>query len=445
MDNYEKIEAHMLKSEARWQSIFDKLGLGGNKKPSIARALGRGEYAIGNNKIFNLVGVTEDAFLNYDWDNGKLSFLTKGSWIAKELHLQISSGVEQVISFMGEWMSGDFVGHKFIGKFHGGSFQGGFLSNYQSYMADPSTFVRGAVSSFREGVLGMAKLDVTSLNASSQKKIVSLLELQVGHYCNLTDDQGTTHSFRITKSCDNTSMDIEIQEETGQKRAIRLPWSDIRKNNDANLFRRLSSIRIGMKLQIPYLFVNDRVGTIKNIEISTKPTMFGTTVDTYKLDMSLLRPMVFPVPDVTIHLFNPDEVVRYGKIYQDLVNNGMQLHMRNILDGIKFGIITGWNGYPHLAPLFGGQKGEQVSHPKYAASMAWLDEFIQLVVLRMMKSRTVGRTYLPNEARRKMVMDKLAELIRGAMPANQPATPSKPASGPSGPTPRNLSRRTMVP
>jgi hypothetical protein len=449
MEHPDRIEEQMLRNEAKWASIFNKL-IGGGKKQGIARALGNGQYAIGDNKIFKLLGVTEDAFLNYDWVNGSLSFLAKGTWIAKELYLQISGGVEQLISFTGEWMGGDFTGHNFIGKFHGGRFTGGFISNYKNYLADPSTFVQGAVASFTEGVLGMTKLDVTSLNAASMKKSVSLLEIQENYYCNLTDENGTTHSFKVLKSCNDTSMDFELQEETGQKRAIRLSWSAIRKSDDPNMFRRLSTIRIGMKLQIPYLFANDRVGAIKDIEISTKPTMFGSTVDTYKLDLSLLRPMTFPVPDVTIHLFSPEEVVKYGKIYQDLVNNGMQLHMRNILDGIKFGIITGWDGYPHLAPLFGNRKGGPLNHPKYSASMAWLDEFVQLVILRMVKSRTVGRTYLPNEARRAMVMSKLSELIQGAMPAQQPVaqpntqqTSSKSTGNPTGTG--NKKNRTMIP
>jgi len=450
MEHPDKIEEQMLKNEARWTSIFNNLLGSGSKNQGIARSLGNGEYAIGSNKIAKLEGVTEDVFLSYDWLNGKLSFLAKGTWIARELKLQISHGVEQVISFTGDWFGGDFIGESFIGRFHGGRFAGGFFSGYKLYLADPSTFIQGRIGSPETGVLGLPKIDVTSLDASSQKKVVSLLELQVGHYCNLTDENGTTHSFRVTKSCDRNNMDFEIQEETGQKRAIRIPWNEIRRSDDPNMFRRLSSIRIGMKLQIPYLFANDRVGAIKDIEISTKPTMFGSTVDTYKLDLSLLRPMTFPAPDVTIHLFSPEEVVKYGKIYQDLVNNGMQLHMRNILDGIKFGIITGWDGYPHLAPLFGNRKGGPLNHPKYSASMAWLDEFVQLVILRMVKSRTVGRTYLPNEARRAMVMSKLSELIQGAMPAQQPVaqpntqqTSSKSTGNPTGTG--NKKNRTMIP
>jgi len=445
MEHPDKIEEQMLKNEARWTSIFNNLLGSGSKNQGIARSLGNGEYAIGSNKIAKLEGVTEDVFLSYDWLNGKLSFLAKGTWIARELKLQISHGVEQVISFTGDWFGGDFIGESFIGRFHGGRFAGGFFSGYKLYLADPSTFIQGRIGSPETGVLGLPKIDVTSLDASSQKKVVSLLELQVGHYCNLTDENGTTHSFRVTKSCDRNNMDFEIQEETGQKRAIRIPWNEIRRSDDPNMFRRLSSIRIGMKLQIPYLFANDRVGAIKNIEISTKPTMFGTTVDTYKLNFSLLRPMTFTVPETTVHLYGPDEVVRFGKMYQDLVNNGMQLHLRNITDGLKFNIITGWNGYPHLAPLFNGQKGDPVTHPKYAASMAWLDEFIQIVVLRMVKSRAMGGAYLPNEPRRKSVMDKLSEIIRNAMPST-PVTASKPATNTNSSGPVKPSKgRNMIP
>lgn len=445
MDTPDRIEEQILRNEAKWNSLFNKIIGKDTKKAGLARALGNGEYAIGANKIQSLIGVTEDTFLNYDWANGRLSFLTHGSWIARQIHLQIAGGVEQVIAFTGEWMSGDFMGHKFIGKFHSGRFLGGFISNYKNYLADPSTFVQGAVASYSEGVLGMTKLDVTSLNAASSKKSVSLLELQPNYYCNLTDENGTTHSFKVLKSCDDQSMDIELQEETGQKRTIRIPWNEMRRSDDPSMFRRLSSIRIGSKLQIPYLFANDRVGAIKNIEISTKPTMFGSTVDTYRMDLSLLRPLTFPAADVTVHLFNPDEVVKYGQIYQDLVNNGMQFHVRNILDGIKFGIITGWDGYPHLAPLFANQKGQPVNHPKYAASMSWLDDFIQFVVLRMVKSRTAGGVYLSNDARRAMVMKKLSELVQSAMPVQPQQAPAQQANPSKSGGNTGRKNRTMVP
>jgi len=441
MERFQEIDDLALRTEGLFGKLMSKVGLGA-QNTGAARALGGGRYAIGSNEIQKLGGVAEDEFLKYDWNNGKLSFLTKGQWTAKELVLQISQGVEQVVRFAGVWRAGAFVGN-FFGDFQGESFEGHFQSAFNSYRSGPSTFVNGKVTSFDRGVIGVPKLEVTSLDKSSQKRVVSLLEMRVGHYCNLTDDQGVTHSFQMTKCCDSTNMDIELKEETGQKRGIRIPWTEMRKSDDPNEFRRLSSIRIGGRPQIPYLFANDRVGAITNIEISTKPTMFGTTVDTYLLDTTLLRPLSFPVAKVTIHLFSPEEVMKFGQIHQDLSNNAMQLHLRNITDGIKFKLITGYKGYPHLAGIFNNVEGQAVKHPKYATSMKWLDEFVQYVLLRMMRSRTVGGSYVNNERGRKILTTALNSLITKAGIAPPQAAP---APGPTAvpPKKRNVAR-SMIP
>lgn len=428
-------------SEAFWNNLSSKLGLAPKKTNSLVKALGGGEYMIGNNKVMELRGVPEDVFLGYDWANGKLSFLTKGAWMAKNLTLQISGPAnERVQFFLGTWEDGDFEGNMF-GTFRGSSFIGKFSSAFESYESDPSTFVKGTINDHKRGVLGLAKLDSIALDDSSQRKHVSLLEMQPGYYCNLVDDQGKTHSFQMIKCCDNKSMDIELEEKTGQQRSIRILWEDIRKGNDPAMFRRLSSVRIGGRPQIPFLFANDRIGKVLKIEISPKPTMFGTTVDTYSLDTSLLRPLKYPLATTTIHLFDQKEIALYTKIFQDLVNNGMQLHLRNVLDGIKMGVITGWNGYPHLVDVFSRQEGAPVKHPKYADSMKWLDEFVQIIVLRMMRARMVGGVYVDNKKGRSILMGQLAETIAQVMPAATLAPTSSTSKGTPPPKPR----KSMIP
>lgn len=435
MDPFDKMTELGMRNEAVFQNLLGKIGMG-PKKSSIAKALGGGQYAIGDNKIFKLLGVTEDTFLGYDWENGKLSFLKDGQWIAKELHLQISHGVESVLSFNGDWQGGDFSGQKFFGNFQGSSFQGSFASSYKNYASDPSTFVSGTISSFQEGVLGLPKVDVISLDKGSQKKTLSLLEMQVGYYCNLTDDKGVTHSFRLTKCCDSRSMDVELQEETGQKRSIRIPWVEMRKGNDPAVFRRLSMLRIGSRPQIPYLFANDGVGVITNIEISTKGTQFGTTVDTYKLNVDLFRPLRYPRPEVTIHLFTPEEIVRYGKMQQDLSKGLMQYHLRNIQDGLKFKIITGYKGFPHLSFMFNEVEGAGTTDARYAESMRWMDEFVQIIILRMMRSKPSGGAYVSSESGRKVLMNQLTTLVGMPSPAATQPAPAQPAT---------RKRRAMVP
>ena len=319
MDMDEMKSEHL--NEGLMNNIMSRLGLQGNTPQSqVVKSLGGGKYEIGGNLVHKLAGVSEQQLMGYDWMGGRLSFLKDGKWEAQELRLQMAGGTEAVTSFIGEWNSGSFIGNMFA-DFRGDSFEGYYQAAYEAYESDPSTFVDGRIKDYKRGVLGLPKLDVISLDANSQKKHVSLLELQVGYYCNLTDDRGVTHSFKMLKCCDEIDMSIELEEQTGQRRQVSISWKEIRKSNDANLFRRLSSIRIGSKIQIPHLFSNDRVGIIENIEISTKPTMFGVTNDTYMLDTSLIRPLKFNLPRTTIHLLSQNEVMEFGKIHQDLDNN----------------------------------------------------------------------------------------------------------------------------
>lgn len=443
MDDLNKLEP--LK-EGLMDNIMSRLGLKGNASPpnSVVKTLGGGKYEIGGNLIHKLGGVSGQQLMQYDWIGGKLSFLKDGKWEAQELRLQMAGGTEAVTMFLGEWNGGSFIGNMFA-DFRGDSFEGYYQAAYEAYESDPSTFVDGRIRDHKRGVLGLPKLDVISIDANSQKKYVSLLELQVGYYCNLTDDKGVTHSFRMMKCCDETDMSIELEEQTGQRRSVSIMWKEMRKSNDASLFRRASSIRIGGKIQIPHLFVNDRVGIITNIEVSTKPTMFGTTNDTYMLDTSLIRPLKFNLPRTTVHLLSQDEVIEFGKIHQDLDNNAMQLHLSNVMDGIRFGLIKGWSGYPHLSNMFGGVEGTPVTHKKYAASMEWLDRFVQFIVLRMTKSKPVGGVYEPNEAGRKIVMNQLKSVVEQAG-FNAPQTVTKkPVSQPVKNSGKPHGGKSMIP
>ena len=422
-----KADDTMMRNEAIWDRIVNKLTP--SNRSQFVKDLGSGAVSIGGNLAKRIVGIRSmDQLMGVDWVKGELSFLVNSKWAARSLQLQLNSGFERVIAFDGDWYSGNFNGASFFGKFHGGTMRGKFATHYSAYLAPPYTFIDGTIDSFKDGVLGFPKMDVMALDASSQKKEVYLFELKVGFYCNLLDNQGITHSFKVTKSCDNTSMDIELQEETGHQRAIRIPWSSFQPGGSESTFKKLSSLQIGKSPSIPFLFANDRVGPIVTIEISTKPTSLQTTVDTYKLDSTLLRPLTHLGGQATVHLLSPQEIAKFGEIYQSLSSNGMQMHLQNIIDGIKFGIITGWNGYPHLRHVFNEVQGEKLVHPKYAESMEWMDEFVQFVILRMVKSRTVGGNYVPNEAGKNALTNKLSSVIGKAQ---QAVGATSPKSSPS--------------
>lgn len=243
------------------------------------KALGAGKYSIGGNIVHELKGVFDHELMQYDWIGGELSFLKDGKWEAKLLGLQLPNrgGIAAVTTFWGQWNAGSFIGNMFA-EFRGDSFEGYYQAAYEAYESDPSTFVEGRIKDHERGVLGIPKLDVISIDANSQKKYLSLLELQVGHYCNLTDDRGVTHSFRMMKCCDDKNMDIELEEQTGQKRSISIMWKEMRLNDDRSSFEQASRITIGESITIPKLFASSEIGRIRSISIEDPDTHYANRV-----------------------------------------------------------------------------------------------------------------------------------------------------------------------
>ena len=101
-------------------------------------------------------------------------------------------------------------------------------------------------------------------------------------------------------------------------------------------------------------------------------------------------------------------------------------------DGNPLQVVCGApNARAGLVGVF-GVEGAAVKHPKYQGSMHWLDEFIQTVVLRMMRSRTQGGVYVSNDKGRTVVMNGLKReigslLAPSAAPAKVPQKPFSPA------------------
>ena len=138
------------------------------------------------------------------------------------------------------------------GEFLGGTFSGNFKGLYKDYRAHPSTFKGGTVSLYEEGVLNISKSDETTLNSASIKKFISLLEIQVGHYVNITGEDDKVYTFKMEKSLDDRSSDIIVEQisRLGSQRIV-IKWSDIRTSDDPYIFDRLSRTTIGRDLEIP--------------------------------------------------------------------------------------------------------------------------------------------------------------------------------------------------
>jgi hypothetical protein len=93
--------------------------------------------------------------------------------------------------------------------------------------------------------------------------------------------------------------------------------------------------------------------------------------------------------------------------------------------------------------MFGGIEGTPTTHKKYSASMEWLDRFVQIVVLRMVKSKPIAGVYEPNELGRKIIMNQLKVTVdQAGFNVQKPSTSAtKTAKGTSRPP----SGKSMIP
>lgn len=416
-------------------SIFNKL-LGNNQKPksSYALSLGNGKYQLGKNSIDNLAGVTEEQFLEYDWKKSPLSFLLNSSWEATKLHIDITTGQERIIYFAGSWYKGSFIGEQFHGMFAGNSFQGNFASTYQNYKSHPSSFVDGTCSSYKDGVLGIPKIEAISVSAGSQRKSVSLLEIGIGYYLNLTDDKKNLYSFTLDKGLDNQSDEFVLTEVNSLQRTVKINWNEIRTSSDSTTFDINSSFFIGKRVVVPQIS-SMVIGKLTNIEISPKPSD-GNTNDVYKLDMRLLSPLKYSVnqkggvPVATIHLNGPDEIAKYSKLEKELKNQAFASNLMNILNGIHYGFITGYDDFKALSELFNNVKGDKITDPQFRKSMEWLQNFILVGVERMVKSNAVGGQWQENIFGKQVLKSKIKKLLSPYLAAKNIVPPPQPTQTP---------------
>jgi hypothetical protein len=227
-------------------------------------------------------------------------------------------------------------------------------------------------------------------------------------------------------------MDIELKEETGFERLVTIKWEDIRRNNDADLFDQLTEITVGKRLNIPSLFSNINVGPLVEIEVSPTHQGYGKITKHMDIDEKWLSPLGFSSgPRV---LFDTrEDVQEFSKIYDDLKNGKFLTFFESILDGIRTGIIDGYDKYSNLKPLFDGQKGSAVEGDRYVEAMGWMDKLLSYMNRKMIrksdgKSNVAGIKLL-NTQLRKHFMASMSKSTGSSSKNSTKPTQNKPGSG----------------
>lgn len=419
------------------EGIFDRI-FGSNKpqqNASVFRETGPTSAFIGGNEIHNISMGNMNWLSSRDWQNGPLSFLANSKYECMDIKFNMNK--ESVILFRGHWYSGDFVGDLFRGPFNGGTIQGTFGGLWSEFKAHPSAMVNGSVASFDKGILGLPKINPTVFSQGSPSESVSLLQIPVGYYCSMTDQKGNLHVFKVIKSCDNNSMDIELKEETGFGRSVTVKWEDIRRSSDPDLFDELTEITIGKRIKIPGLFSGIKLDALKEIEVSPVLQGYGKVIKHMDIDEKWLSPLGFSSgPRV---LFDTKEDIQeFSKIYDDLKSGKFSNYFDSILDGISSGMITGYDTYLNMKPLFDSQKGGTIEGDRYVEAMKWMDRFLSYMNRKMIrrsdgKANVSGIRLLNNQLRKHIIAKLPKQSSPTVTPSQaQPSTSKSSKQGGSG-------------
>lgn len=274
-----------------------------------------GQMKIGENLIesFNFgPGATLKNFLKQDFDNGNLSFLKDGAYIAKHIKIELiefGSDIFKIKDFVGTWKEGNLVCDYFYGNFKGGTLCGNFKNEINSeFTANPAasitgdinttgdfnnkdvaSFIRGTFKSepstlsrlnlyvnkpiFGVPVVGIKKIDKTTSTSS-----ISLLSLNSGQYVTFKDNKDRVFSFEVIESYKDSGDSITLRELTHDKNLITLTWNHFRVSTTSTFnktdFEANSSLRIGVELRIPKLFKNNIVDDLKEVLVNNeKPNL----------------------------------------------------------------------------------------------------------------------------------------------------------------------------
>ena len=295
-----------------------------------------------------------------------LEWLFKGSWKAESLGISKvkrpkSRGAAKggaLVTFIGEWSSGTFMGIIKKGVISGGQIVDGYyLGSADGYKLKPWDFKSGGCTNGNGFVMGlrMAK-------ENTKHKKLSIIQVKKGLQIKILDNNDTEHLISVEKGVDYNSLDMKVN-------GIDVSWEMY--NKSGGDFDK-SYIQVGSNFSIPGVIDIDKgvqsieVKTsdyekkekegeasskgessskgdvITKLVLKTRKKGFGTPPKGYNIDLNNDKELSEKVSKF-IKDIDSERFFKYINFFKRLANEGR---------------IDGYGNYPALAFIYPKQKGE---------------------------------------------------------------------------------------
>jgi len=312
----------------------------------VVKQLRSGGWNINGNIVqqLSIVG-TDDFYAYFNSNKETLSKFLNSKFYSQYVFIDKN----KINTFVGKWISGDFVGDRFIDTkmtgsvdfnnigFFGGRFLSGILDiNYDYWQTSPTNFIDGTIKRKSDGILGL-KNSVDGILTEP----IHLIQVPVGRniLIKLKGDS-KIYGVKVLKRIDEKNSDFEFENINEEKTRGVVKWSSIRdKFNNfylrkgrktffipgvINLVGEIAAIKISDALPIKKKEIPDNKKNASYIlNIKNIPNIFDGLPDSFK---------------TTKFLIDGD----FNKVYDDIINDinkdGGKLflkHLKNIFDEVS--------------------------------------------------------------------------------------------------------------
>lgn len=327
-----------------------------------------------------------------------LEWLFKGSWRADKLGISKTTRAKargaakgKLITFMGEWSSGAFMGIFKKGVISGGQIiDGYYLGSADGYKLKPWDFKSGGCSNGSGFVMGlrMAK-------ENTKHKKLSIIQVKKGLQIKILDNNDTEHLISVEKGVDYNSLDMKVN-------GIDVSWEMY--NKSGSDFEK-SYINVGSNFSIPGIIDIDK--GVQSIEVKTseyekkeaegEPENSSQAVSD-RFDVKTKRKGWKPGGrGYYLMDFKGDasSQEKFEKFKKDIDSGFFFKNLIFFKKLVEEGRVDGYGAYPSLAFIFPKQKGEVFKDADGGRDtvMSYFSDFREHV-LNNFKSDSISQYYL---------------------------------------------------
>ena len=237
-----KIEDLNNKNNSTLNELFGLFGKDKNEESDLIKQTGNSSFVLNGNKIGYTGNGSVFDWLDYDWANGKLNWLTKSKFEC--YYIEADFKKELITKFAGKWLDGEFQGGNYMPyrgvEFLGGLFQGAYRAGWDSWKASPANFIGGTWHDGKNGILGMANINQLTIDRSGQstKRRINLLRIPVGNSIKIKTLDNVEYVITVGKRLDGVSSDFaySVYDSLNNKKTdFSFTWVQIRNGGNEGL------------------------------------------------------------------------------------------------------------------------------------------------------------------------------------------------------------------